>query len=150
MNYVALDDDKKTLMLLRLYKRLNKRLYNNSLTLPEIQIADVLYTREKFSTCWAGFKQHTNSFAFSRDIEKDFIEYRLSIEDQKRFLCAMMLHEMAHQYCFANKIDDSYHCQEWQDVANSHGLELKYTDGVCEYERLSTLGIIATVNFRIY
>lgn len=73
-------------------------------------------------------------------ISNDFIndalanEENCSDDDQKYYLTRTMLHEMIHQYCYQNGIDEGDHNETWQQIAWDHGLDASYKDGLPQRE----------------
>ena len=67
-----------------------------------------------------------------------FIEDVGKLKTQKMqilLLARIMLHEMVHQYCRANGIDDkSDHDDQWYEIARQHGLEHGVDDDGTEWE----------------
>lgn len=149
MRYELMTDDQKEKMLERLHKKFNKLFYNNELTLPHFIIADYATSKESpGEEAWAGYLINCDIISFSRAIDRDFSMCRTTIKQETIFLARIMLHEMAHQYCSMNGIDDSNHNENWHNVAKSHGLKFEeiYEE---EMEMPSLTAIIAVRNFRL-
>lgn len=62
-------------------------------------------------------------------------------EDRAYAILMVMLHEMIHQYCFENGIDDGDHNDNFTKAADEHGLVSEYANGqqVREYIKDPTL-----------
>lgn len=128
----------------RLFKRVNKRLFDNGLLELPIWIVDRVEVDEE--ECLAAYSPEKQRYFFSGVIAEDISS--LSQEKQKKALACIMIHEMCHQYCYENGYDNGRygdgHNEHWHAVANSHGLEGTYPE-----ERLSLLGYLAIRTFRL-
>lgn len=129
----------------RLFKRLNEKLFDNQLPYLPIWIIDKIDWVESGKEAWAVYSSEKQRYYFSNAIAEDIKD--ISKEKQRNVLAAIMIHEMAHQYCFENHINDDDHNENWQAVADEHGLERAYEDRYGS-GRLSLLGLLAVRTFR--
>ena len=128
----------------RLHRKLNKELFDGKLSDLEIDIRNINgYRDEDAFACY-----HHHSILFSHE----FFEYVVKQETQKKqaeCIVQVLVHEMIHQYCHENGIDDSNHSEEWQRAAEEHGLHSVYHDGVMVEERGKTILALIAADVRI-
>lgn len=125
--------------LYRLHKRINHDFFDNGLKLIEINIENtnkgdrpdnfacfsrnaILVNRETM-TVYQGEK-----ISFSWEL-LDYMAEQKTQKMQALIASGIMLHEMVHQYCFENGIDDTNHSGGWEEAAKEHNLISIYQDG---------------------
>jgi len=144
VRYEQMTEDQQEKMLARLYKRLNKTLFDGKLEARPIWIVEEIDWVSD-GEAWAAFSAEKQRFFFSSVINEDI--KRLKKKDQIFFLSCLMVHEMVHQYCWFESIDDSGHNEVFRKVAEDHGLKFEFVDG--EWKQKGSFVIYAaTCNFR--
>ena len=123
----------------KMHKRLNKSFFNNELNRIVIDFESL--DEEGTEKCFGIFlgKHPFSGFEtilFSYELE-DYITELKTQREQILVLGTVMLHEMIHQYCYENGIDDTDHGGRWSEVAEKHGLHSVYKNG----ERIEEWGL---------
>ena len=140
-----------------MYKQINEKLFDNTLLGAVIEVLDlnhsdrpryrrlryIFYGRFVYISEWG--EEH---IWFSYNLE-DEIKKKPTQKAQVECLAEIMLHEMIHQYCFEYEIDDDDHSDEWQRIAEQHGLHSYYEFGDCIEEWLKDNALDAIKDFRI-
>lgn len=136
MRFEKLDFPEQIKFLKRLHKRINKRLFNGELGKVFIDIENINKYYEDGYEAAACFRKTSDKYPelfpkailISHEYERD-IESLPTQKEQILQLFGLLLHEMIHQYCYENGIDDGNHNEAWQKAAEEHGLISKYEDG---------------------
>lgn len=129
----------------RLHRRLNKVIYNG--TLSDRIIYDIENLENAYGcyfTARLGDKEK-KGISFSHEME-NLLKAAKSAQEQVYLAANVMLHEMAHQYCDESGIDDIDHGKKWREVAREHGFNI--TDTPEDMGELNTCGMFAVRNFR--
>ena len=87
-----------------------------------------------------------------KDINPDFITRLGKLDTQKeqaKALVRAMLHEMVHQYCAKNDIDDRNHSEQWQRAAADHWLHSVYSQGQPVEEWINTPAVNIANSLRL-
>lgn len=152
MRYEMMCSDDKVMTLRRLYKRLNKYVYGKCLPFPLIRLGT--YDPPEGQENTLAFFGPEYGIVFVDKVLTDGRIQSLTTTEQWFFITRIMLHEMAHQYCYVNNIKDYNHGKEWQEVAIAHGLDIfLYGDNPDiddRYEFLSPMGMLPLVNYRLF
>ena len=118
----------------RLHKYINQNLFENKLSKIDMDIVNI-HTKDAFGMF------STNDIVGNRiAISYEMIDVLSQLKYQKeQALClgAVILHEMIHQYCYENNIDDSNHGGMWYETAKEHGLISIYENGELVREELT-------------
>lgn len=154
MRFEDLTHENKIRFLYYLHKKINEDLFNNTLS-EDIDIRTSLGSKP----CFAQFHGEFPCFDENDNvnlkecivIDIDFCIYLEQLKQRQRHeLYRVMLHEMIHQYCYENGIeDDGSHNQTWQKIAEKHGLFSTYCDGEQIEEFLLPLAEHKASNIRI-
>lgn len=150
MRFEKLDFFQQINVLKRMHRLLNKHKFDGKLSEVSIDICNIEKTGDYYAMyirACPKFGRFKNGIAFSYSFEED-IEKEKTIRDQVYMIGLIMLHEMIHQYCHENGIDDSGHNQNFMDAAKEHGLHSIYKDGNFVEEDSWSVWIW-TENFRI-
>ena len=123
----------------RLHGRLNRGLFGGQLTQPEFSIEYIrLEHDDPDGLFWGGYKKTVwqngecvipRCIAIDHTLVEDISGMRTQRE-QFYLLALILLHEMVHQFCDENGIDDSDHNENYQQAAEDHWL---YRIGEDEY-----------------
>lgn len=147
MRFEKLSYFEKKSFLERVYKKLNKELFNGELPNVDVIIENL---DDNMDGCFTA----NNSF-YDKDrisISIQFVERLEKLRTQKeqifQIVC-LLTHEMCHVYCSYNHLDDSNHSSVWQEVANTHGLEVCYENGVCINETARLALVIVSTRISI-
>lgn len=151
MRFERMDYTQRRKALKRLHRRLNKRLFGNLLS-------------EKIILCvgnvggnLAGRFNPLDGFIDGMqcpiiELSHEFVDEDLSkcrTQKQQIYLLTMvLLHEMIHQYCFENGIDDTGHNDRFIEEAKKHGLISSIGNGIYQ-EELDLKAQLSIMNFRI-
>ena len=126
MRYEKMTEEQQEAMLARLYRRLNKRLFNNELNPLPIWVVDKIDWTDD-GEAWAAFSAEKQRFYFSSILNDDLSTMKK--DDQLWFLASLLTHEMTHQYCWENGIDDSNHNAAFWEELEKRGLKRELIDG---------------------
>lgn len=132
MRYEALDFKQKISFFQRLHKKLNKELFAGTLSALLIDVRNLNKTDDKSKWYFAKYcpadLHGPERILFTLDFEDTLEQFQYQYQ-QANFITQIMLHEMVHQYCAQNSIDDSGHSEKWQQAAKDHGLISIYLNG---------------------
>lgn len=149
MRYEQLNHIERISFFTRLYKRLNKRLFNNEL---QPVLIDIRNINKDNTSCYGmyckGDTLQEERILFSYELE-DALEKCNTQREQAYIITLVLLHEMIHQYCAAKGIDDKNHSLQWQQAAEKHGLHSIYREGELQEEGLTLLAQITIANLQI-
>lgn len=153
MRFENLEFREQICFLRRLHKQLNKDLFDGQLKQISIDIENLNGHRTK-EKAFAEYLTETVPGIIPRKIsfDHDFIDYISQLKTQKeqgRLITQVLLHEMIHQYCAENGINDENHSDAWQQAAAEHGLHSIYKNGEFQEEWALPVAHIATINLRI-
>ena len=155
MRFETLDYESTRNTLRRLHKRLNKNLFGGELH--EVRLCvenlDNPFSCNTPYPAFARFRSRdlmgNESISFDHSFA-DFLEGLETQREQVYMLTLVMLHEMIHQYCYENGIDDSGHGGEWSRIAEAHGLHSIFQNGEPVEEELRSGSLITAAMFRMY
>lgn len=158
MRFENLSYSEKRAFLQRLHKRLNRQLFYGQLKPIDI-IVENLSGPNGEKVCFAVYKktfqyergelQQSAKISISYEGE-DLIAKQHTQKDQAYIVTMLLLHEMIHQYCAENGIDEGNHNENWQRAAADHGLHSVYKNGVIQEEDLQLITLIVISSLRIY
>ena len=126
----------------RLHNFLNRKLFNSELKDIFIDVQNLNkdecdYNEENEEIALGVFSIESITqrevIAFSHEF-MDSIGRLENESEQLEEVSVVLLHEMIHQYCYENGIDDSGHNDNFQGIAFQHGLDSMYVDGIKVYE----------------
>ena len=141
MRFEKLEPQKQAACLWRLYKRLNTDVFCGSLR-DDVGIGVEIGPRE-----YAGsYTRRTARIAPAITVSTVFIESLSKLKTQREQaaeIIRVLLHEMIHQYCDQNGIEDTDHGEAWQQAAAAHGLHSVYQNGNQVEEWLDPEGLPA-------
>lgn len=115
----------------RLHGRLNRGLFGGQLTQPDFSIESVRLSHDDpDGLAWGGYRKavwQNGECVIPRCIAidhtlVDFISGMRTQREQFYLLSLVMLHEMVHQFCDENDIDDQDHNKNFIQAAEKHGL----------------------------
>lgn len=132
MRFERLEPDAQMIFLSRLYTRLNSELFEARLKGIPVCIAG-----SPFEPDAAGYfhkpqptDRHKNGYiVITRGFIEDSIKPCKYQWHQVVLLATILLHEMIHEYCYENGIDDAEHNEHWQAEAEKRYLHSPYTNG---------------------
>lgn len=145
MRFAVLHNSDKIKNLARLHRRLNRVCYGGELS--EEIVFDIANVHKRNENTAAVFRVYPTKelkpqIIFDWNLtDVDFSLFETA-KQEIRAAATVMLHEMAHQYCYENGIPDTVHGEEWKAVARAHGLE-----DPNEAEQLNIAGEFAIINF---
>lgn len=139
MRFEQMTFEEQIKSLTRLHKRINKDFFDNKLKTIHIDIASIKTEEHpdgiaKFTRNAVLFDQKTKSaylgecICFAWELVDCMAELKTQ-KEQALVAGGVMLHEMVHQYCFENGIDDTNHGGRWEETAREHNLISIYRDG---------------------
>ena len=142
MRFEQMGFDDQVKRLRQIQVRLNNTMYSGELMLIPVDIVNLN------ADAWAGYKKPCDLVPYGKImIDHNYIVEVVAtaktIREQKYLLALMILHEMAHQYCYEHWLDDNNHGTEWQKVANEHGLDVHYDNGKLIHEDLRSVVYVA-------
>lgn len=137
MRFENLSYDNKIKFLQRMHRKLNKYLFNGELSEVFIDISNINKNYDENEKAFAIY--HSRGYFQARDLyDKSVILLSLEAlekiekyktqDKQKEFIAYLIGHEMIHQYCDENGIDDWNHSKEWQIEAHKRGILDTYDD----------------------
>lgn len=131
----ALHTLQKIDLLQQLHDYINRIAFNGQLSAIDIDIETLQDADGMFfpnAICRYG------KIGMKTSINTEFIDklYKLPDDRQKEEIVICMLHEMIHQYCFENGIDDTNHNDAFMQAAEKFGLESLYDNGELVFEYL--------------
>lgn len=132
MRFERLQPTEQMKFLTKLYTRLNAELFEGSLKGIPVTICDDLSEPNA-----AGFfhkphplVSHDNEYiAITHGFIEDSIKPCKYQWHQVVMLTTILLHEMIHEYCYENNIDDTNHNERWQAEAEKRHLHSPYMNG---------------------
>lgn len=86
---------------------------------------------------------------FGRELIYDDIATMKTQKAQIFALGATMLHEMIHQYCYENNLDDTNHGGQWKETAEKFHLISNYEEGEPISEYVTQTGAFIISCFRL-
>ncbi|MBR4908262.1 MAG: hypothetical protein IKZ43_04535 [Acidaminococcaceae bacterium] len=158
MRFEALEWEKQIAFLERLHKTINQEIFKGELKPVWIDIRN-LNKGDPKDDCWARYFKEENGHYETMCIDSvtqkvtypesiffdhcfvNTLEKKPTQKIQAYYLTAVMLHEMIHQYCAKNGIDDRNHSEQWQQAATDHGLHSVYKDGEIQEESLKGVAL---------
>ena len=146
----------------RLHKYLNREIFQNALS--EDIVIDICNINkgerdEDFAACFR--REHIapdmktraitlkEAVLFGNEFIYDDIARMKTQKAQAFVLGAVMLHEMIHQYCYENGLDDTNHGGQWLETAERFQLLSAYEDGELLSEELTEQGEYIVSSFRM-
>ncbi|MBR4628714.1 MAG: hypothetical protein IKO47_14085 [Ruminococcus sp.] len=138
MRFEELEHIRKIRALQRLHNRINVELFKGQLSTVSIDICNL--NKGEITDAWACYCRESDIGPESIYFSHEFIDLVAAQDTQRKqiyFLTVVMLHEMVHQYCAHNGIDDAGHSEEWQRAAAAHGLHSVYKAGEKQGEHLT-------------
>ena len=136
----------KIKFLYKVYEILNKNLFDGKLTIGKIDIENLDEAYAKFSVKeWIlpdGEYTDIECISFSHEFVQRVSEEKYQ-KVQHYLIVMIMLHEMVHQYCYENGINDEDHNENFQKIAEKHGYRYKYCKNRLMEERLTDLAWLA-------
>lgn len=132
MRYEQQNHEGKLHTLRRLHRFINRDFFDSELMDCSIDIASVNSRQD----IWAGFSRAGPKIIFVPGFA-DYMREQRSQRMQAVIMGHVMLHEMIHQYCFQNGIDDSNHAGGWKQAAAEHLLHSIYAGGQLIEETMS-------------
>lgn len=144
MRFENLSEDQRYRFLQRLHKKLNKEVFNGDLEEIIVDVRDITKNRDiKLFACYSRDpQQYYQRYGIFFSFEfVDRIKLLKTQKEQALYIVQTLLHEMIHQYCHENGIDDTDHSDEWQRVAAEHQLHSIYHNGEMVEEWLDGLSI---------
>ncbi len=150
MRYEQLTYSEKINTLKRLHRYINKHLFDNSLKTIALDIENLSKEAELYGMFSVKDypEPQSEKISISYEFEEDIKKFKTQ-KEQALFLGMIVLHEVIHQYCYENGINDKDHSGKWTEIAENHGLTSIYENGKQVRECLNMLGMIAMQNFRI-
>lgn len=119
MRYEQLGYSQKMQMLKNLHTLLNQSFFDGKLNSVHL---DVVSLNDNSNMIYEGVFRVDAVLGECIEFSYEFEELLRIKENQLYFLTIIMLHEMIHQYCYENSIDDAGHNVKWLEVAKQHGL----------------------------
>lgn len=151
MRYEKMTFHQKIGVMQKLHKDLNKGLFESKLSHVQLSIENLrsndtaamfLNPEENLNNFKIEngqlVRNETSRIIFNYDFEEYMTKFR-TIREQKYFLMMVLLHEMIHQYCYENNIDDTSHNENFQKEAEAHYLHSKYENGEFIEEYIKSL-----------
>ena len=132
-------------LLRQLHDYINHNAFNGQLSAVDIDIENL---QRKSADAGGMFYPHTicrgGKLGMKISMDAEFICRLSELPDdlQKEWLIIFMLHEMVHQYCFENGIDDTGHNESFMQAADKFGLESCYDNDELLYENLFTWDLL--------
>lgn len=139
MRFEKMDYKQQKKSLYRLHKHINRDFFDNGLKPIEITVENInkgdrpdnfacfsrnaVLVDRKTMTAYEGEK-----ISFSWELV-DYMAEQKTQKMQALIAGGIMLHEMVHQYCYENGIDDTNHGGGWEEAAREHNLISIYQDG---------------------
>ena len=141
MRFELLTRDQKIRFLQRLHNRLNNICFNGELKPVVIDIENLNKDETNISAIY-GARWKYNNDIMNEEMQKCIIFSLELIDDvsmqdkqseQFYLLASVLHHEMIHQYCDENGIEDrespdNDHNQSWAKAAEEHGLSVRYDE----------------------
>lgn len=158
MRFECMDYEQQKKTLIRIFNKINKRLYRGLLPEVYINIENVNNGMSNLETdAWAvyricelynamGYKY--GAILFDNDIMEEISTYTYQ-KEQIHALFWIMAHEMVHLYCRCHDIDDSNHGDNFRKVAIEHGLSYVTGEDGKEHQVLSLSGQLVMNGFRL-
>lgn len=145
MRFEKMDFSERSKTLSKFHKRINRDFFNNELKTIVLDIANINKRDPKNDdyACFRGKELFANDETQTSYFDEkiifdhvfiDFLSKQKTAILQCYYIGAVMLHEMVHQYCFENGIDDKNHANGWSKAALDHHLVSKYTNGIMDYD----------------
>lgn len=147
MRFEKMSDDLRFYNLKRLNKCINKHCFNNELEEAEIDMCEG-DEMDFFAIYYhPTIYHHYHEILVSSETIDRLANYN-TIKKQEEALFIIVLHEMVHQYCYENGINDDDHNENFIDACKHHGL-MRYQEVNGSWaEKLSLGGMIARSYFR--
>lgn len=127
----------------KLHRRLNRKLFNGELSQIDIRI-------EHTEDTWANYRRELGGdqwIVVSEELIDLVLANRERQLDQVYVLSLVLLHEMIHQYCYEQGLEDEDHEGDWLREALAHGLRYREGHFDPDTESLSPLAFMAINNF---
>lgn len=153
MRFEELEYKQRQKLFKRVHKLLNIELFNGCLHDIPIDLCNINKalpdgSEDECSACFRLTDGANPQILFSLEFEDDISALQTQ-KEQKIMLVGVMLHEMIHQYCYENNIDDKNHSPAWQACAKEHGLIRVYEDGEPMHEELTLLPAFLAYNLQM-
>ena len=158
MRFEKMDFAEQIKTLTRLHGYLNREIFKKAL--PTDIVIDICNINKQegrdFAACFrrnyiiydAEGAHTTTAILFGLEFMDDDIPRMKTQAEQAFVLGETMLHEMIHQYCYENNIDDTNHGGKWQETAEKFQLTSIYKDGECISEKPTDIGKFVISRFR--
>ena len=155
MRFEQMEFERKIKTMRKFHKRINRDFFNGKLKNIALDIANTNKGQmpdnvAMFTPSALSVNRETLEASFVEKISfaHEFIEIIAEQKTQREqafAIATVMLHEMIHQYCYENGLDDENHSGEWEKTAYEHGLISIYRNGklIEEYARPATEWIIS-------
>ncbi len=147
MRFEQLDHFGQMRNLKRLHRYINECFFENSLNEAQMDIENL-----PEGVLAMFYIRHVPRDEETISLSYEFMEELSSFKTQKEqtlHLGGVILHEMIHQYCYENGIDDKDHAGQWSEVAEKHGLISRYEDGEPGKENVPAITTLILSWFRI-
>ena len=149
MRYETLSHSAKMNFFQRLHKKLNHDFFDGELEHIFIDVQNISKHEDLWGLYRDGNEIYPKAILFSYEFE-DHIEQLKTQKEQLVVVAYILCHEMVHQYCSENGIDDTNHSAEWQKQAAKRGVLDIYEDGVLKSAEIGFAISFFAMNMRIY
>lgn len=160
MRFEEMDFLEQINTLSKFHKRINRDFFNNELKTIKLDVENINKGDPEndgyacFRSKAIFFNPETLTPYFDEKISFDnvFIEFLREQKTQKLqsyYIGFIMLHEMVHQYCYENGIDDTNHANGWSQAALDHHLVSKYTNGKIDYDYPDEMAVWVFSTYRL-
>lgn len=138
MRFESMNYERQMRFLRRLHATINREFFDGALQPITLDICNINKGSDP-DDAWAMYGREWPGSPYKILFAHEFMGYlkRQSAQwAQAEILFQVMLHEMVHQYCKENDIEDTDHNEQWQKAAADHGLHSVYVDGQLQEEWL--------------